>query len=364
MNVLDVFCGAVGGWSLGLHRAGYRTVAACEIDPWRRSLYSSNFPGVRVYGDVRELTAERLVSDIGFLPDVIAGSPPCQDASAANPKGKGIDGAETGLFLEALRLVREVRPAWAFFENSPRMRTRGVDRVLSELEAAGYAKWPLVVGADDLGAPHERKRMWLIAADTRRPITERRGSPGGRERRTEETASLGPVTHAYGGEQWIEPRRWIRAGGTASPGIEQDCPEPADSDAHAGRVGTSAAPDDGRGAAGQCAAETGDTHGAGLEIRESLTGDARAQFEALERAVGPAVHTWNGGVARHLGVAHGVAAKLACIRVPDHKHPGATINAAKACISAQGDAILPQISEAIGRAVMTLKSAQQENGNG
>jgi len=354
-RVLDLFCGAVGGWSIGFHRAGFSTVAACEVDPWRRAIFRHNFPGVRMYSDVRELSAARLISDLGYLPDIIVGSPPCQDASAANTKGRGIDGTETGLFLEALRLVREVRPAWACFENSPRLRTRGVDRVLTELDEAEYSCWPLVVGADDLGAPHERKRMWLVAADA-----SRRLGPGcGRPRRH------GP-------------------NGLAAPSIGR----PSYADAHAGRLGASAARDDGSGAAGQYQAQdhphayrqgehglsgdgevdgqldrhsvgvARDPDSAGLSLRESLGEDALAQFEALERAVGPTVHTWNGGAARHIGMAHGIAPRLALIRVPDHKHPGHTINAAKACISAQGDAILPQIAEAIARSILRVSEAR------
>lgn len=44
-TVIDLFCGAAGGWSLGLHRAGSRTIAACEIDPWRQAAFKSNFDG-------------------------------------------------------------------------------------------------------------------------------------------------------------------------------------------------------------------------------------------------------------------------------------------------------------------------------
>lgn len=165
MRALDLFAGACGGWSLGLHRAGIPTVAACEIDPWRRAVYGRNNPGVRLYDDVRTLTADRLVRDLGFLPDVVVGSPPCQDASSANAKGKGVDGERTGLFFDAIRLVGECRPVWACFENSPGIRTRGVDRVLAGLEALDYAVWPVVVGAGDLGANHRRKRVWFVAAD-------------------------------------------------------------------------------------------------------------------------------------------------------------------------------------------------------
>lgn len=81
MNVLDLFSGACGGWSLGLERAGFRTVAACEIDPWRRARFLSNFRGVRMFDDIRVLRGEH-IADVGPV-DVVAGSPPCQDAIAA-----------------------------------------------------------------------------------------------------------------------------------------------------------------------------------------------------------------------------------------------------------------------------------------
>lgn len=162
-KVLDLFCGAAGGWSLGLHRAGFATVAACEIDEWRRSVFAQNFPQARMYDDVRTLSRERLAAD-GIVLDVICGSPPCQDASTANPKGgKGIDGERTGLFWDAVRLVREMRPRWALLENVPALRTRGYDRIHDALEAAGYAVRPLVVGAQHAGANHRRNRVWIVA---------------------------------------------------------------------------------------------------------------------------------------------------------------------------------------------------------
>ncbi|PZU44310.1 MAG: DNA methyltransferase, partial [Sphingomonas sp.] len=142
MRALDLFSAAAGGWSLGLHRAGFITVAACEIVEWRRILYAENHPHVRLYEDVRALTAARLVSDLGFLPDIIVGSPPCQDISSANTKGRGIDGERSGLYLEAVRLVGECHPRWFAFENSANLRTRGADRLLLLLETLGYACEP------------------------------------------------------------------------------------------------------------------------------------------------------------------------------------------------------------------------------
>lgn len=85
----------------------------------------------------------------------------CQDASAANTRGRGVDGERTGLYREWLRLVCELRPAWTCVENSPRLRTRGIDRLLAELESLDYTGWPLVVSAGDIGAPHERERVWI-----------------------------------------------------------------------------------------------------------------------------------------------------------------------------------------------------------
>jgi len=165
LRVLDLFSAAAGGWSLGMHRAGYRTVAACEAVDWRRILYSENNPGVPVYEDVCTLTADRLIRDLGALPTIVVGSPPCQDISSANTKGKGVEGERSGLFFEAVRIIGEVRPRWFALENSANLRTRGADAVLSALEGIGYACWALVVRASDIGANNERPRSWLIGCD-------------------------------------------------------------------------------------------------------------------------------------------------------------------------------------------------------
>jgi DNA (cytosine-5)-methyltransferase 1 len=65
-----------------------------------------------------------------------------------------------------LRIIREVRPRFAFVENSPLLTSRGLDRVLGDLASAGFdAEWG-VLSAADVGAPHLRKRIWIVAADT------------------------------------------------------------------------------------------------------------------------------------------------------------------------------------------------------
>jgi hypothetical protein len=106
MRTLDLFAGAAAGWSLGLHRAGFETVAACEIDPWRRACFANNFPRARMYEDVKTLTAARLLSDLGYLPEIIVGSPPCQ---AVGPEGYSWNGGPLGSY----RMAAGVSPGLA-----------------------------------------------------------------------------------------------------------------------------------------------------------------------------------------------------------------------------------------------------------
>ena len=160
-NVLDLFSG-IGGLSLGLHWAGMRTTAFCESDPFARSVLRRHWPGVPVYDDIRTLTAARLRDDGVPPPWLVCGGFPCQDVSLAG-RGAGIEGARTGLWSHMARLVAECRPRWVVAENVPGLRGRGADRVLHDLESAGYAYWPLVVGAVHAGAPHRRARVWLVA---------------------------------------------------------------------------------------------------------------------------------------------------------------------------------------------------------
>jgi len=93
--------------------------------------------------------------------DVVSGGFPCQDISIAG-KGAGLDGERSGLWKEMARIVLEVQPRYVLVENSPMLVSRGLATVLADLAAMGFdARWG-VVGASDVGAPHERKRMWVV----------------------------------------------------------------------------------------------------------------------------------------------------------------------------------------------------------
>lgn len=173
MNVLDLFSG-IGGFSLGLERAGMRTVAFCEIDPFCRSVLRHHWPNVPIFDDVRTIDPIGL----GRI-DVICGGFPCQDISTArHANAPGLDGKRSGLWFEMFRLVRECRPDWVLIENVSRLRTLGADRVLSDLGSEDYTARPLVVGAGDAGAPHPRARVWIVANSNRIRIREQSGRSG------------------------------------------------------------------------------------------------------------------------------------------------------------------------------------------
>lgn len=162
MNTLDLFSG-IGGFSLGLERAGFKTVAFCEIDPWCRRVLAKHWPGVPIYDDVRNLDAARLRADGIERIDAICGGFPCQDISLAG-KGAGLEGERSGLWREYSRLLGELRPRYAIVENVGALRARGLAAVLADLAALGFdAEWHAIPAAA-VGAPHLRDRVWIVAA--------------------------------------------------------------------------------------------------------------------------------------------------------------------------------------------------------
>lgn len=163
MRVLDLFSG-IGGFSLGLEKAGFETIAFCESEEYPRAILRKHWPDVPIYADIRNLTGERLQSDglSGF--DVITAGFPCQDISVAGA-GKGIDGERSGLWSEVSRLVGDIRPRWVLLENVAALLGRGMGRVIGDLAAIGYdCQWE-VISASSIGAPHRRQRVFIVAHD-------------------------------------------------------------------------------------------------------------------------------------------------------------------------------------------------------
>lgn len=172
MNVLDLFSG-IGGFSIGLERAGMRTVAFCEIDPHARKVLNKHWPDVPVFTDVTTLTKEQINDQI----DVLAGGFPCQDISTAG-RGAGLSGSRSGLWFEFHRLIDEIRPRYAIIENVAALRSRGLEQVLWSLAEIGYdAEWHCIP-ASAVGASHQRDRIWIVAYPNR-SFRKGTGGPGG-----------------------------------------------------------------------------------------------------------------------------------------------------------------------------------------
>jgi DNA (cytosine-5)-methyltransferase 1 len=199
----------IGGIDLGFEWAGIETVWQVETDPYAIKVLEKRWPDVRRYEDVRkahgavahatsgrrqkvvaqpgdseacgrahqdghsplETTRRRHISRIatrGHCPqclppvDIISGGFPCQDISVAG-KGAGIAGSRSGLWSEMLRICSELRPRYVLVENVPALTFRGLGVVLGQLSEIGYdAEWQ-IISAADVGAPHLRKRIWIIS---------------------------------------------------------------------------------------------------------------------------------------------------------------------------------------------------------
>ena len=152
----SLFAG-IGGFDLGFERAGMVCKWQVEIDEYANRVLAKHWPDVRRWPDVRtwpQPDTERV--------DVICGGFPCQDISYAG-QGAGLDGERSGLFFEAVRVVRELRPRIVVLENVAALLTRGLDRVLGTLAEIGYdAEWHCIPAAA-VGAPHIRDRVFVIA---------------------------------------------------------------------------------------------------------------------------------------------------------------------------------------------------------
>jgi DNA (cytosine-5)-methyltransferase 1 len=165
MRVLDLFSG-IGGFSLGLERAGMETVAFCEFDKNAQKVLRKHWPDVPIFDDVRTLKG----SDVKSV-DVICGGFPCQDISLVG-KGAGIEGERSGLWFEFHRLIKEIKPKWVIAENVTALRSRGLDEVLRSLTEIGYdAEWHCI-SASSIGAPHRRDRIWIIGHPHNKPRLE------------------------------------------------------------------------------------------------------------------------------------------------------------------------------------------------
>jgi len=154
MKVIDLFSG-IGGFSLGLEATGaFQTVAFCEQDKFCQAVLRKHWPGIPIHPDVKTFDFEGEC-------DVITGGYPCQPFSTAGKQKGTADNRH--LWPSMFKIIAQKRPSWVICENVSGHVTLGLDQVLSDLESEGYTTRPFVIPACAVNAPHKRDRVWIIA---------------------------------------------------------------------------------------------------------------------------------------------------------------------------------------------------------
>jgi DNA (cytosine-5)-methyltransferase 1 len=206
MKFISLFAG-IGGFDLGLERAGMTCVAQVEKDEWARKVLAKHWPNVPRFGDIYDVTGNELPAA-----DLICGGFPCQPFSVAGKRQGTRD--DRHLWPEYLRLIEQVRPRWVIGENVLGLINMALDGLLSDLENAGYTAETLIIPAVSVDAPHRRDRVWIVAhADQQRP--QGRDGEKLRERAGKRAIGEGGAYGTGDGCQWL-PEPGV---GRVAPGV-------------------------------------------------------------------------------------------------------------------------------------------------
>lgn len=158
------FFAGIGGFDLGLEKAGMEVVFQCEINKFCQKVLRKNWPNVPLHTDITQLNADEIPES-----SVWCGGFPCQDVSSANQgKRKGLEGARSGLFYTYAKLIEERKPEWLVIENVPGLLNshNGQDFkvVIDTLVELGYGVSWRVLDAKYFGTPQRRRRVYIVAS--------------------------------------------------------------------------------------------------------------------------------------------------------------------------------------------------------
>jgi DNA (cytosine-5)-methyltransferase 1 len=164
LKVASFFAG-IGGFDLGLERAGMEVVFQCEINKFCQKVLKEHWPNIPIFSDIKDVKP----NDIPKETQVWAGGFPCQDLSLANQgKRKGLQGSRSGLFYQYAGLIAAHKPRWVIIENVPGLlnshQGRDFQFVLEELDELGYGVSWRVLDAKYFGTPQRRRRVYIVAS--------------------------------------------------------------------------------------------------------------------------------------------------------------------------------------------------------
>jgi len=357
MNHLDLFSG-IGGFSLGLEKAGFTTKAFCEMDPFCKLVLNKHWKDIPVYDNIKTLNGTQIEKDIGAI-DIITGGFPCQPYSVAG-KQKGTND-DRYLWPEMFRVIKEVQPTFVIAEN-----VKGLvniqdgmvfETVCSDLESEGFEVQTFIIPAAGIGAPHKRERVWIVGySEHNGSLTSkiRRGNPQ-INARTEEGQNTTIESERTSGSQhhaiMENSRRTLRQGSQFGTENENEIRE---EDANQFERSSETREDVvantesiGAGESRKLNQEKRNQESHATQFNGSGTNDADTDFEGLqglrsehglrkdqsqEQVSWPRRWEFEPDVGR---VAHGVSGRA-------HR------------LKALGNAIVPQIAEEIGKAIMEV----------
>ena len=316
----SLFAG-IGGFDLGLERAGMTCAWQVEREPYAVRVLEKHWPNVRRHDDVCTFPP----AEGDWSVDLICGGFPCQDISVAG-KGLGLAGARSGLWHQMHRIIGEIRPRFVLVENVAALLGRGMGTVLGDLSAIGYdAEWH-VIPASAVGAPHRRERVWIVAYATRTGDSKQCSSHS----RTNAARKEGAIVSEFCCHVADAGRKHSEAIGGCDSGDAQACGQRGN--LRAGSVANA------RGFAATKANESlGNSDSSlleGLRQTGNEIAPARCQERKFEGA-GHHVAEWWATEPEVGRVAHGVPSRVDRLR-------------------GLGNAVVPQIVELIGRRIIEL----------
>lgn len=351
MRALSLFSG-IGCFDYGVQRAGWTIAGQCEIEPFCRRALAKHWPDVWRFEDVRAITSESIREHCGPV-DVVFGGPPCQPASVAGRRRGASD--DRWLWPEFLRVVSEVAPVWVLAENPGGVLSLDVEGmgfrewIALQFANLGYQILPILLAASDVGATHDRERVWIVAHRKSDRCGEGRPESARIEGRLDAAECGDEMGFSDRGrrgwkpdEQGKESTGRMRAGG-ASEKVEH-----ANGDVCGQEGGREHATAGGARSAGS---NVGYADGARLEIDSRGRRDVGGEFAPIERAswpMGQGNEQWEWEEPRvvssqsPMGIAaYGNARRLARWR--------------RAGVKAIGNAVVPQCAEVIARAISRLE---------